>query len=96
MNCELNGPTGLASRISGAWNAIFTLNGWQDYGVSSTEFSQIWYNYTSDAPFEVTLFGENLWKELLKYFGGDDELGQLRISRADLSTITRRSELWDK
>lgn len=82
----------LSARIEHVWNETLTYRGWGDFCESTTQFNDISYNYTKDAPLECVLFGEFLWRILFSYFGGDG----ISIGKAPLSTVTRRSELWEK
>lgn len=96
ITTELPDSYCLASRIENTWEFVMAQNGWGNFCASSTKFNYISYNYTQDAPQEVINYGEALWKELLKHFGGIDELGQVECSKSQMTSITRRRDLWYK
>lgn len=87
----------LSARLSHTWNSIMELSGYRDFCDSSTEFSWITYAYTKDCPEKVREFGENLWEILFQRFGGTDNNGnKVGKSIQPISTVTRRTNLWER
>ena len=87
----------LSARIERIWNNIMVnVLGHGDYCDSTTSFSYIGYAYTKDAPMIVIQHGEELWKVLMDGFGGTDEHGEVVLGKWDMSTVTRRRELWNR
>ena len=83
--------------IANLWEKIMYDFGYKDYCASTTSFQWISYAYTKDAPPSCIERGEALWKTLVNSLGDEgNNGGKITIGKANMSTVSRRRDLWDK